>query len=108
MICSETREYLFAFLDSELDAPLSIELQRHVERCPDCAREVEIERAIKRQLGVRLEAQCSEYVLDENALMRAMMNEQTPRSRLIGRLWRASSPLRRSRGGALQIGRAHV
>jgi len=51
MNCHELREYLFAFLDSELDAPLSIEVQRHLEQCPECAREAEIERAIHRQLS---------------------------------------------------------
>lgn len=50
MTCAEVREYLFAFLDNELDAPLSIELQRHLERCHDCARETEIERTIRKQL----------------------------------------------------------
>jgi anti-sigma factor RsiW len=101
MTCSETREYLFAFLDSELDAPLSIELQRHVERCHDCAREIEIERAVKRQLSTRLETQSAEYVLDEAALMRAMMSERPSRSWVIQRLWWASSPLRHSRRAGL-------
>lgn len=57
MNCSELREYLFAFLDSELDSALSIEVQRHLEQCPECAREAEIERAIRRQLS---------YVLHES------------------------------------------
>jgi len=50
MTCHEMREYLIAFLDSELDAALSIEAQRHLERCHECAREVEIEREIRRGL----------------------------------------------------------
>lgn len=54
MNCRELREYLFAFLDSELDAALSIEVQRHLEQCPECAREAEIERAIRRQLSQAL------------------------------------------------------
>ena len=54
MICSEVREYLFAFLDNELDAALSIEVQRHLERCGRCAHEVEIERAIRKSLVARL------------------------------------------------------
>ena len=63
MNCGEAREYLFAFLDSELDASLSIELQRHLERCPDCAREAEIERTIRRHLGSALEARASSICL---------------------------------------------
>jgi len=41
---------MFAFLDSELETPLSIDLQRHLDGCPDCAREAEIERAIHKRL----------------------------------------------------------
>ena len=54
MNCRELREYLFAFLDNELDAALSIKVQRHLEQCPECAREAEIERAIRRQLSQSL------------------------------------------------------
>ncbi|MCH7993304.1 MAG: zf-HC2 domain-containing protein [Planctomycetes bacterium] len=50
MNCGETREYVFAFLDSELETPLSIDLQLHLDGCPDCAREAEIERAIHKRL----------------------------------------------------------
>ena len=50
MNCGEAREYLFAFLDSELETPLSIDLQLHLDGCPDCAREAEIERAIHKRL----------------------------------------------------------
>ena len=55
MTCREAREFLFAFLDNELDAPLSIELQLHLDGCPDCAREAEIERAIHTHLANSLE-----------------------------------------------------
>ena len=51
MNCTEIREYLFAFLDNELDAPLSIELQHHLDHCPTCAQQAEIEREVRRQLG---------------------------------------------------------
>ncbi|UCC32583.1 MAG: zf-HC2 domain-containing protein [Phycisphaerales bacterium] len=55
MTCTEVREYLFPFLDSELDAPLSIEIQRHLDSCPRCAREAEIERTIGKRLGAVIE-----------------------------------------------------
>lgn len=51
MTCGEAREYLFAFLDGELDAAVSMELQRHLEHCPVCAHDVEVERSIRRRLG---------------------------------------------------------
>lgn len=68
MTCQETHEYLYAFLDSELDAALSIEFQRHLERCPDCAQQAEIERAIRRQLGATLESQVVWPLADERSL----------------------------------------
>jgi anti-sigma factor RsiW len=68
MTCCDSREYLFAFLDDELDAPLSIELQRHLERCHDCARDVEIERVTRRHLGVVLAAQGHSQPFEEERL----------------------------------------
>lgn len=54
MTCDEVREYLFAFLDNEIDAALSIELQRHLDGCAGCAREAEIERTIGKRLAAEL------------------------------------------------------
>ena len=108
MTCSETREYLFAFLDSELDAPLSIELQRHVERCHDCAREVEIERTIRRQLDANLDAQVGDYALDEGALKLAMAADAAPTRWAIRRFRRVGSALRRPRGAALLAAAASI
>ncbi len=73
MTCAEVREYLFGFLDSELDAALSIELQRHLERCAACAREAEIERAIRRRLAKRIEAACPARPFDDAALYRTLV-----------------------------------
>jgi len=50
MICEKFRECLFAFLDDELESGVSIEVQAHMEHCPACAREAEIERATRRGL----------------------------------------------------------
>lgn len=70
MICSEVREYLFAFLDNELDVALSIEVQRHLERCGQCAHEVEIERAIRKSLAARLSDQRVPPMLEPATLLR--------------------------------------
>lgn len=72
MNCSEIRDYLFAFLDSELDAPLSIELQRHLDRCPECAREAEIERSVGRRLGAALGVDRVEVVGLDGSVRRMM------------------------------------
>ncbi len=51
MNCGDVRSYLHAFLDNELDAPLSIDVQRHLDGCHECAREAEIERSISKRLA---------------------------------------------------------
>ncbi|MCH7870968.1 MAG: zf-HC2 domain-containing protein [Planctomycetes bacterium] len=72
MNCSEIRDYLFAFLDSELDAPLSIELQRHLDRCPECAREAEIERSVGRRLAAALGVDRADVVGLDGSVRRVM------------------------------------
>ena len=89
MNCRELREYLFAFLDSELDAALSIEVQRHLEQCPECAREAEIERAIRRQLSNALHERDDEATGGKETELEAIVTTITARSsegvRLAGR-----------------------
>ena len=68
MICSEAREYLFAFLDNELDASLSMEFQHHIDHCAVCAREAEIERVIREQLVCALKTQDSEIPFNKHAI----------------------------------------
>jgi anti-sigma factor (TIGR02949 family) len=85
MTCFDARDYLFAFLDGELDAALSIELQRHLEHCPECAREAEIERTIRRRLGAVLDP--PDATAHEQALTHVMsrIRSKPRRGRL---LWR--------------------
>jgi len=82
MTCEQVRECLFAFLDNELDAPLSIEIQRHIEHCPHCAREVEIERGIRRGLAEVLTEDIADHECDEESLTTAIrrLNDAPPRS----------------------------
>jgi len=65
MNCRELREYLFAFLDNELDAASSIEVQEHLEHCPLCARDLETEWAIKRKLREVFSSEPSELEFDD-------------------------------------------
>ena len=85
MKCKQVRECLFAFLDSELDAASSIRFQRHIEHCPGCAREVEIERAIRKQLTSSFES--SDTVpFDQDGLCRQLgsNNIESEKSRASG------------------------
>ena len=79
MNCREAHEYLFAFLDNELDAYLSIEMQRHLEQCTRCAREAEIERTIRRQLAEALQnTATSVRALDEADLQTTIGHVTAP------------------------------
>lgn len=55
MNCGEVHEILYAFLDSELESALSIEVQRHLEQCAHCGREAETEREIRKRIAGALE-----------------------------------------------------
>lgn len=98
MTCSEAREYLFAFLDGELDAALSIELQRHLEHCPECAREAEIERTVRRQLDAALNPQ--DATAPQEAMERVMAQIRSVKGRT------RPSPLRRFPIGVWLLGLA--
>lgn len=77
MTCGETREYLFAFLDNELDAPLSIELQLHLDGCAVCAREAEIERAVCKRLAKSIEATIQDVPSLDEFLRGVLVSEET-------------------------------
>lgn len=85
MTCWKVREYLFAFLDNELDVPLSIELQLHLEQCHICAREAEIERTIRKQLVCVLDTGGVAPPLKMHALERAIKQEAV--QSLLRRSW---------------------
>lgn len=71
MNCEKFRECLYAFLDDELESGVSMEVQAHLEHCPACAREAEIERAIRRGL-VRALSVGGVSELDEGTLVRSL------------------------------------
>jgi len=75
MICSEARQYIFAFLDNELDSALSVEVQQHIEHCPLCARECEIENVVRRQLAARLQQAPAVPEFDESAFLSQLRAE---------------------------------
>lgn len=86
MTCGEVREILFAFLDNELDAALSIEVQRHMEHCPQCANEVETERTIQKRLEVVMEQGAGDWPAQEHSFTAALANAAPPRGRRV-RAW---------------------
>ncbi len=69
MTCGEARQYIFAFLDNELDSALSLDVQQHIEHCPYCARECEIENTVRRQLAARLQSVDNMPAFDESTIL---------------------------------------
>lgn len=50
MSCQETRVLVHAFLDDELDPVRSLNVQSHLDACPDCAREHAAQRSLRAAL----------------------------------------------------------
>ena len=50
MSCDEPRERITAYVDGELDAAEALDFERHCTGCTDCARAVEAEEALVREL----------------------------------------------------------
>jgi anti-sigma factor RsiW len=47
MGCEDTRSLLHAYLDDELDVAHTLEVQRHLDACPACARDLSAQRALR-------------------------------------------------------------
>lgn len=95
MTCGEARQYIFAFLDNELDSALSLEVQQHIERCPHCARECEIENAVRRELAGKLQTVEDLSSFDESAFVKMLrIGTATPAgaSRQRRRYWKIGVP----------------
>ena len=92
MNCTDAQEYLFAFLDNELDAHLSIELQHHLDHCPACAQQAEIEREIRKKLSTVFDDSASTPPLDEAALQSLLTSDRAAPGtvRFAGRHWRTA------------------
>ncbi len=50
MNCRDVHRYVHAFIDGELEAQQTLEVDRHLEACADCAHAVEFERWFKGEL----------------------------------------------------------
>ncbi len=55
MTCAEARDRLPLYVDGELDAAASAEVERHLETCANCAREVEQLRALGASIRAEVE-----------------------------------------------------
>lgn len=51
LTCEEVIEQLFTFLDEELDAERSAEIDKHLARCRDCYTRAQFERRLREKVG---------------------------------------------------------
>jgi len=49
--CEQVLEHLFAYLDNALDAPLSAEIERHLEACRGCLSRAEFEWRLRQRVA---------------------------------------------------------
>ena len=47
MTCDDSRSFLHAYLDGELDPPRSAEFERHLEGCASCTRDLEAQESLR-------------------------------------------------------------
>ena len=47
MTCDDSRSFLYAYLDGELDAPRSAEFERHLEGCASCSHVLEAQESLR-------------------------------------------------------------
>ncbi len=73
MICNETRQFLDAYVDGELEITRAVEIEQHLETCPDCHALVDSRR--KFTASVRSEAPYFEAPRELEARIRARIHE---------------------------------
>ncbi len=72
--CEETRRYVDAWIDGELDPGAAMMVDTHVSRCSECAEEAEVVRSIKRALASTREGYAAPGALRSRVL--AALDEQ--------------------------------
>ncbi len=65
MDCQKFQEYLYPFLDGELDDGLRIELEQHLQKCPVCSLELEKERGFSHVLKTHFIKEKAPFALRE-------------------------------------------
>lgn len=72
--CEDVIERLFDYLDRELDAPTSAEIERHLQRCHDCFSRAEFERRLRERLAATTPQRAPERL---HRRIRALLNEDS-------------------------------
>ncbi len=106
MDCKQARLYFDAYLDDELSAEKIIEVQTHLDQCPDCFTEVELSREVTRISQTAIE---SETMGDEfrARLLQSLSDErelEETRSHFKPLTWRVIAPLTAAAAFILTLG----
>jgi len=84
MICQDVRQYLSPFLDNELTAKETLEIQSHLEECPACQRVCDLERAIRFLFQKGLPEETAPPDLWEKIVQRIKASQAKSPKRLLG------------------------
>ena len=76
MDCQKFQEYLYPFLDGELDDGLKLEVEQHLSTCPVCSLELEKERKFGHVLKTHLIKEKAPFALRE-ALVQQLENKKS-------------------------------
>ncbi len=77
MTCREVRSHLFAYIDRELDGPRRIAMQEHLKRCPECARDNELERGTLRKLSETIKFAAPRSGRSDDEIVSALRREMS-------------------------------
>jgi len=97
MSCENLRSLLDTYLDGELSSDQTLELQAHLDTCPDCIEFISFARAV-RQSAQRIVQQDSEVTeqfrarLERALLMEAEAERHAEHARRARRWWRGAAP----------------
>ena len=78
MDCQESKRYLHAFLDDELDVKTNIEIQGHLHQCNECRSRLEFERRMRGLVGkYQLQEEAPAYL--RNSIAQMIGREERPK-----------------------------
>jgi anti-sigma factor RsiW len=83
--CEETKDLLHGYLDDELDPAHSLEVERHLQECPACARALEAQEELRTALRA---PQLYHRAPDHLAERIRTLVDRPGKQRLQGRAWR--------------------
>ncbi|MGH8063900.1 MAG: anti-sigma factor family protein, partial [Candidatus Entotheonellia bacterium] len=89
MQCEEARFGLYALLDNELDIATNLEVLSHLEGCPSCQRELELDARLKTLVREQLSTPAPPPELWRNVMQRIERETESARPSwpVFGRRW---------------------